>query len=107
MTAWEPTIAGQWGGRPVCRRIADLSPRQRLVVTGTITGAEAMRWRGRCSFVCQLDDGTGRIALVFTGPRPVPGMCPGVRCTVEATALDNGHSLFLWQPFYRFEPRRP
>ena len=104
MTAWEPSTASQWGGRPVCRHIADLSPRQRLVVTGTITRADAMSWRGICSFVGQLDDDTGQIALVFDGSRPVPGMRPGVRCTVEGTAQDNGHILFVWLPFYRFEP---
>jgi len=100
----EPDTVQQWGGRPVCRRIADLSPRQRLVASGTIVEAEVMRWRGTCAFVCRLDDGTGQIPLVFGGPRAVPGMRPGVRCTVEATAQDNGRSLFLWQPFYRFEP---
>jgi hypothetical protein len=56
------------------------------------------------AFICQLEDGSGRLSIAFGGARPIPGFVPGVRCTVEATALTNGRALVLWNPYYRFEP---
>jgi hypothetical protein len=104
VSAWEPTTGDCWGGRPIARRIADVAPRRRVVVTGTIVATELSRWRGRPAYICRLDDDTGWITLVFGGPRPVPGVVKGVVCTVEATAVSNGAGLVLWNPFYRFEP---
>jgi hypothetical protein len=102
--AWDPTPGDIWGGRPIARRIADCAPRRRIVVTGTIMATELGRWRRRPAFICRLDDDTGCLTLVFGRPMPVPGMVKGAICTVEATAQSNGGSLFLWDPFYRFEP---
>jgi hypothetical protein len=50
-----------------------------------------------------LDDGTGRLTLMFSGVRSVPGMTAGVRCTVEGTTLPDERGLALWNPLYRFE----
>jgi hypothetical protein len=75
-----------------------------VVVTGAITATEIAPWRGVPSTICQLDDGTGCLTIVFSGRTPVPGMEKGALCTVEATALSNGGEIFLWNPFYRFEP---
>ncbi len=104
MTAWEPTTGDSWGGRPIAHRLADGVPRRRVVVTGTIVATELSRWWQSPAYVCRLDDDTGSILLVFGGPRPVPGMIKGALCTVEGTAQSNGGALFLWNPFYRFEP---
>ena len=101
------TDAGTWGGRPVVRRLADAAPRHRVVVTGTIddaatSGAGALGPTG--SFRCELDDGTGRIGLLFLGRPHVPGLAVGVRCTVEGTARPDRDGLVLWNPPYRLEP---
>jgi hypothetical protein len=103
MTGWEPTTGDCWGGRPIARRIADCAPRRRAVVTGTVVATERSHWRGMPAYVCRLDDDSGSITIVFGGPRPVPGMVKGALCTVEATALSNGHGLALWNPYYRLE----
>jgi hypothetical protein len=103
VTGWEPTTGDCWGGRPIARRIADCAPRRRVVVTGTIVRTEVAPWRGVRSYICQVEDGTGRLTIVFGGPRPVPGIVEGAQCTVEATALSDGGGLVLWNPFYRFE----
>ena len=103
MRGWEPTSGGCWGGRPIARRVADCAPRRRAVLTGTIVSAQISCWRRNPAFLCRFDDGTGTITVVFGGPRPIPGIVKGARCTVEATAISNGHSLVLWNPFYRFE----
>jgi hypothetical protein len=104
MTGWEPTTGHCWGGRPVARRVADIAPRRRVVVVGTIVSTESSCWRSVPAFVCRLEDDTGSITIVFAGPRPIPGMDKGALCTVEATAQSNGASVYLWNPFYRFEP---
>jgi hypothetical protein len=104
VTGWEPTSGHCWGGRPIARRVADCAPRRRAVLTGTIVSTETSVWHRTAAFICELDDDTGHITVVFDGPRAVPGMVKGALCTVEATVVSNGRGLFLWDPFYRFEP---
>jgi hypothetical protein len=101
------TDGDTWGGRPVARRLADAALRRRVVVTGTIcdTGTARSGALGhRGSFRCELDDGTGHIALLFLGRPDVPGLTPGTRCTVEGTARADRDGLVLWNPLYRLEP---
>jgi hypothetical protein len=104
MTAWEPTTGDSWGGRPIARRIADVAPRRRVVVTGSIVDSELARWHREPAFICRIDDDSGCLTIVFGGPRPVPGMVKGAVCTVEGTALSNGGVCLLWNPHYRFDP---
>jgi len=103
VTAWEPTSGDSWGGRPVARCIADARARQRVVVTGKVVDALRSRWRGFAAQVYAIDDGTGRLSLVFGGVRSIPGIVEGVQCTVEGTALADERGIVLWNPFYRFE----
>jgi hypothetical protein len=101
------TDGDTWGGRPVARRLADAAPRHRVVVTGTVCGTGTARSGAlgpRGSFWCELDDGTGRIGLLFLGRSDVPGLTHGVRCTVEGTARPERGGLVLWNPLYRLEP---
>ncbi len=104
MTAWEPTAGDSWGGRPIAHRLSDCAPRRRVVVKGAIVDTEFSCWWRSPAYICRLDDDTGSITLVFGGPRPVPGIIKGALCTVEGTVQSNGGGLFLWNPFYRFEP---
>ncbi len=100
------TDGDTWGGRPVARRLADAAPRGRIVVTGTVcdTGTARSGALGTGgSFRCELDDGTGRVALLFLGRRSVPGLAPGTRCTVEGTARTDRGGLVVWNPLYRIE----
>ena len=77
MNGWEPTTGDCWGGRPVARRIADARARRRVVVTGKVVDARPCIWRGSAAHAFALDDGTGRLTIVFGGVRPVPGMVEG------------------------------
>jgi hypothetical protein len=104
VNAWEPTSGDDWGGRPIARRIADVRARRRVVVTATVLDVQRCIWRGSGAQALELDDGTGRLTVVFGGLRSVPGMARGVRCTVEGTALADERGVVLWNPFYRFEP---
>jgi hypothetical protein len=104
VNGWEPSSGNSWGGRPIVRRIADARARHRVVVTGKVVETRPCIWRGLAAHAFGLDDGTGRLTIVFGGVRTVPGMVPGVRCTVEGTALADERGIVLWNPFYRFEP---
>ena len=104
MSGWEPTTDECWGGRPVARRIADARARLRVVLTGTVVDAQPCIWRGSAAHAFTLDDGTGRLTLVFGGVRHIPGMVEGAQCTVEGTALADEGGIVLWNPFYCFEP---
>jgi hypothetical protein len=101
--AWEPTSADSWGGRPVARCIADARARRRVVVTGKVVDAQPCMWRGFAAQVYAIDDGTGRLSIVFGGVRAIPGMVEGTQCTVEGTALADERGIVLWNPHYRFE----
>ena len=102
MKAWAPTSADSWGGRPVARCIADARARQHVVVTGKVVDAQQRVWRGFTAQVYAIDDGTGRLSIVFGGVRAIPGMVEGAQCTVEGTALADEGGVVLWNPYYRF-----
>jgi RecG-like helicase len=107
VSQWDLTDGVVWGGRPVAHQIVDVAPRQQLVVTGTISGTESVTAGGAVSYRCHLDDGTGRISLVFLGRRRVPGLTVGTRCRVEGTVQDRRGRLELWNPLYRIEAPPP
>lgn len=103
MTHGDFTDTGSWGGRPVAHKISEAASRGRLVVTGVICAERVVAVSGSRSYECTLDDGTGRITLVFLGRRGIPGFMPGTRCTVEGTARLEGGRLTVWNPRYRIE----
>ncbi len=104
MSSFEFSEATTWGSRPVARRIADTSPRQRLVVTGTIVGRRITAVGHAPAAAYRLDDGTGAIELIFVGRVEVGGLHNGTRCTIEGTAQENNGHLVTWNPRYRIEP---
>jgi hypothetical protein len=91
----------------VTTTIAETSPRQRLVVTGTIRSTRTFPLGSGVAYACVLNDGTGEIALVFLGRHSVPGVVSGACCTVEGTARMMDGSLVVWNPRYRFETGAP
>jgi hypothetical protein len=103
VNAWEPTSGERWGGRPTARHIADARPRQRVVVTGKVVEEQTCIWRGFGARIFAVDDGTGRLSIVFGGVRSVPGMVEGTQVTVQGTALADERGIVLWNPFYRLE----
>lgn len=107
MSSFEFTTDDFCDGRRVARRIADIAPRCRVVVTGVIYSTQVTKdRRTSTSFECLLDDGTGELGLLFLGRRRVAGLEVGTRCTVEGTAIMEGGRYELWNPFYRIESLR-
>ena len=103
MSSFEFTGGDIWCGRAVARKVCEVEPRSRLVVTGTICGAEVIEVGGSRSGSYLLDDGTGTVDLVFLGRPRVQDLSCGTRCTIEGTArLDHG-GLVVWNPLYRIE----
>jgi hypothetical protein len=98
------TEGSWWGGRPVARKIGEVVPRGRLVVTGIVCSPQVVEQHGTPSYRCLLDDGTGEIGLFFLGRRSVAGMVMGSCCTIEGTARMEGGRLVVWNPLYRIDP---
>lgn len=97
-------------GMPLVLRLGSAFARSRVAAGGIIV--EVMPWSkgdggaSELGFRCTLDDGTGRIDLLFLGRDHVPGFLPGARCHVEGTArMDHGR-LAIWNPLYRLGPDR-
>ena len=103
MSQWDLTDDAEWGGRPVARRVAETTARQRVVITGTICQAGPITVGGTPSYRLVVDDGTGRITVVFIGRRAVPGLVDGTRCSVEGPAQRARGRLEVWNPHYRVE----
>ena len=104
LSSWELSGRETWGGSPLVRKLGDLGPRRRFVVTGRIrsTGTTLV---GRAeAFSCVLEDGTGEVTLVFVGRRAIDGLAVGTRCTVEGTAQRQPGKLVTWNPLYVIEP---
>jgi hypothetical protein len=97
----EFTTDAWWGGRPVARRLSDVVPRARVVVSGVVYSTDVTKAHGTRSFFCLLDDGTAEVGLLFIGRPNVAGIVVGTRCTVEGTARLEDGMLVLWNPLYR------
>ncbi len=93
---------GWFAGRPIATTIAETRARQRLVAEGVVTDTDIRQWAGVPALACALDDGTGQVVLAFTGRQELPGLVPGARVRVEATAMIDPHGplLVLWNPRY-------
>ena len=84
---------------PAIAQAGDAAP----VWTGTICQAGPITVGGTPSYRLVVDDGTGRITVVFIGRRAVPGLVDGTRCSVEGTAQRARGRLEVWNPHYRVE----
>ena len=101
MTDWLPEGTACWGGRPVARSAAEVEPRRRAVLSGTIRSVTVRHGSGP-SLEAVLADGTGTITLAWTGRKAVPGIAPGAAVTVEGTVFDRRGWPVLLNPLYRF-----
>jgi hypothetical protein len=100
-----PVAGGQPGGRRYwaapATSIAGARPQRRLSVTGVIRAAEPVLVAGSPSWRCVLDDGTGRIDLLFLGRAGMPDLRAGRWCDVEGTVARRNLGLVVWNARYR------
>ena len=108
MSGDERAAGPSWRGLPMVMELRSAFTRSRVAVGGTVVSVRAPAGETERSrslgYRCVLDDGTGRIDLLFLGRDKVPGLSVGARCHVEGTArMDHGR-LTLWNPLYRLDP---
>jgi len=89
--------------RPIARSIIEVRVRQSLWVTGTVGETTSTTFFGRPALRCQLDDGSGRIGLLFLGRSRVAGIEDGRRCTIKGTARGSGAGLVVGNPQFQIE----
>ncbi len=106
MSGWLPDGSTHWGGRPVARTVAEAGPRQRVVLTGTLTSVTARHQRvlpgpvrhadPRPVLEAELDDGTGTVTLRWLGRDRIAGIAVGTSLKMEGTVLtDHGCRVVL------------
>ncbi len=91
----------RWGSRPTAKKLAGAGHRQPVQVTGTVTAAETRPAHAVSSLPCERSDGTASVPLLWLAGPAVPGVEPGVRATVEATARLEQGKLVVWNPICR------
>lgn len=76
--------------------ITDCSMRQRVVIAGRISDVRLAPMREGKRFEAEVDDGSGRITLVFLGRRSVDGVLPGARIKAigRVCSLDGQPAIF-------------
>lgn len=86
----------------VAEKISDASARGRIAVTGEVVSCAITRHGGSIAYRLEIDDGTGRLALLFLGRGAIPGLDVGARVRVWGTAMADGAGLVTWNPRYEF-----
>lgn len=104
MSDVEFTGGDTWAGRPIARKILDAQPRQRLIVTGLVVAAAIQDVGGSPSACYTVDDGSGRVDLLFLGRRRIDNLDLGTCVTVEGTVMADTTTMVIWNPIYRIEP---
>jgi hypothetical protein len=87
------------------RAIAQVRPRERVVVHGEIRSVTVMALRGCPACRYTLADGTGTLELMFLGRLEVRGLDKGRFCTAEGRAATWDDRIVLWNPRYELDPR--
>ncbi|GAA4433235.1 hypothetical protein GCM10023169_40010 [Georgenia halophila] len=91
---------------PGCTHAADLVPRHRATVAGTVTALTYRPKDQTPAMTARVSDGTGTVDLVFLGRRDVPGIDPGRRLVAEGmVCAPDGDRAAMFNPAYRLLPR--
>src|SRR5215218_5280756 len=84
--------------------IADLPPRQRAMVCGTLRAVTLRPRAGVPALVAELYDGTGTLAVVWLGRRQIGGIEPGRRIRVQGMVTETNGTRVLYNPRYELVP---
>jgi amino acid transporter len=85
-------------------RIGDLHERERTRIAGRVHALRVQPWSGQPTLECTVDDGTGRMTVVFLGRRHIAGIEPGARIVVDGMVGRRGEQLVILNPDYRLLP---
>jgi len=81
--------------------IVDVRPRDHACVEGRIVAIRVEPHDAPPQFAAQVDDGTGRIDVIFMGRRAVPGIEPGAHVVVEGTVCAAQALPRIFNPAYQ------
>ena len=84
--------------------IGDLHERERTRIAGRVHTLRVQPWSGQPTLECTVDDGTGRMTVVFLGRRHIAGIEPGARIVVDGMVGRRGEQLVILNPDYRLLP---
>jgi hypothetical protein len=96
----EQKQAARLGGTPV----AELVPRRRAMVCGTLRSVTLRPRAGVPALVAELYDGSGTLAVVWLGRRQIAGVEPGRRLRVEGMVTQTDGRPMLFNPRYELVP---
>jgi RecG-like helicase len=83
--------------------IAELEPRQEVVVIGEIASLRVVPRDGSPWLEATMTDGSEQLTVMWTGRRAIPGIAPGRRLVVEGRAMpmrEGSRRLKLLNPRY-------
>jgi hypothetical protein len=87
----------QTGG---CSRIADLVPREQVMLAGTLKTVTLRPRSGTPALEAELYDGSGTVTLVWLGRRRIAGIEPGCSLVVEGRLGVNRGEYVIYNPRY-------
>jgi hypothetical protein len=90
--------------RSGCVCIADSGDRERVLLRGTLSSVMLRPRGGVPALEAELDDGSGRLSLIWLGRRRIAGIAPGRRIQVEGRIGVQDGERVLWNPRYDLIP---
>lgn len=80
--------------------VRDVVWRDRVTVSGEVQAMRIRPWRQSAYLEVTLDDGTGRLLLVFSGRRRIPGIHVGTHMSAEGAVGEHRGHLAIMNPAY-------
>lgn len=87
-----------------CTAVAELSPRMRAMVSGTLRSVTLRPRAGVPALVAELYDGTGVLSIVWLGRRTIPGISPGRMLVASGRVLVEDGQPSMFNPRYQLLP---
>lgn len=87
-----------------CACIAECGERARVVLRGTLSSVMLRPRGGVPALEAELDDGSGRLSLIWLGRRRIAGIGPGTKIQVEGRIGVQDGTRVLWNPRYELLP---
>ncbi|GIK99492.1 MAG: DNA-binding protein [Alphaproteobacteria bacterium] len=84
--------------------IRDVVWRDRVKVIGKVHAMRVRPWKQSAYLECTIEDDTGRLLVVFSGRRRIPGIALGTHMTVEGVVGEHRGHLAVLNPNYTLAP---
>lgn len=86
-------------------RIADLQPRERAMILGTIHSLTLRPRAGVPALEAEIEDGTGRLTCIWLGRRAIRGISAGRDIQVSGRVVLDGQQWRVYNPDYVLLPQ--